>query len=321
MRVVVTGASGFVGGALIISLLERGYLVSAAVRKGSSACLDSRVTKWVIDGLTGQQDWQSIVAGQQAVIHAAARVHVMNDASTDPLLEFRKINVEGSLNLARQAAAAGVKRFVFISSIKVNGEYTLPGKPYTAETVVAPTDPYGISKMEAEQGLLAIAASTGMEVVIIRPVLVYGPGVRANFLSLMKLVDRGFPLPFGAINNRRSLVSLENLVDLIMLCLEHPAAVNQIFLVSDGEDLSTATLIRKIGEALNKRALLLPVSSWILGLSAKILGRKKLVNRLCGSLEVDISKTCELLSWTPPVKLDEAMRETARHFISGQGKM
>ncbi|MDT3719483.1 SDR family oxidoreductase [Pseudomonas oryzihabitans] len=316
MRIVVTGASGFVGGGLIARLLEPGHVVRAVVRKSSSAKFDSRASKQIIDGLSAQQDWRSIVDNQQVVIHAAARVHVMSEGANDPLSEFRKVNVEGTLNLARQSAAAGVKRFIFISSIKVNGEQTFPGKPYTASTEAAPTDPYGISKMEAEQGLLAIASSTDMEVVIIRPVLVYGPGVRANFMKLMALIHKGVPLPFGAIRNRRSFVSLDNLVDLILHCLEHPAAANRIFLVSDGENLSTTMLIQKIGKAMNRKVFLLPIPVCCLELCAVLLKKESHLRRLCGSLEVDISETNTLLGWTPPFTMDFSIDRVVQDFKS-----
>ena len=255
------------------------------------------------------------MAGVQIVIHAAARVHVMSESSADPLAEFRKVNVDGTLNLARQAVAAGVRRFIFVSSIKVNGEGTEPGKPYKADDAPAPVDPYGISKLEAEHGLLALAAETGMEVVIIRPVLVYGPGVKANFRSMMNWLNKGIPLPLGSIRNKRSLVALDNLVDLIVTCIEHPAAANQVFLVSDGEDLSTTELLRRMGAALGKPARLLPLpGAWLNG-AACLLGKGAIAQRLCGSLQVDIEKTRRLLGWTPPVTVDEALRKTARHFL------
>ncbi|MEA9976825.1 MULTISPECIES: SDR family oxidoreductase [unclassified Pseudomonas] len=319
MRVVLTGASGFVGGGLIAPLLERGHQVTAAMRSQQTN-LDSRVTQRVIEGMSGRQDWQSVLAGQQLVIHVAARVHVMNEESSDPLAEFRKINVEGTLNLARQAASAGVKRFIFISSIKVNGEGTTLGASYIPDAKAAPSDPYGISKLEAEQGLQTLAAQTGIEVVIIRPVLVYGPGVQANFLSMMRWLSKGVPLPLGAINNRRSLVALDNLIDLIVTCVDHPAAANQAFLVSDGDDMSTTMLLRRMGSALNKRARLLPVPSWMLEMGATLLGKQALAQRLCGSLQVDISKTRELLGWTPPVSVEEALRKTAKHFLDNNTK-
>lgn len=319
MRILLAGASGFVGRGLVPRLLNQQHEVTAAVRK-MTADLDSRVTQGLIDGLSTEQDWQPLLVGQEAVIHLAARVHVMSDDSTDPLAEYRKVNVEGTLKLARQAVDAGVKRFIFISSVKVNGEGTTLGAPYSADAQAAPSDPYGVSKMEAEQGLRALAAETGMEVVIIRPVLVYGPGVQANVLSMMRWLHKGVPLPFGAIHNRRSLVALDNLVDLIVTCIAHPAAANQTFLVSDGEDLSTTMLLRRMGAALGKPARLLPVPSWMLQIGATMLGKQALAQRLCGSLQVDISKTRELLGWTPPVTVDEALTKTAKHFLDLQTK-
>ena len=311
--VLVTGATGFVGKALIDSLVERGEVVVAAVRD-PQARLNPHVTVSCITSLDEQTDWRSSLEGVQVVVHLAARVHVMADTESDPLTAFRKVNVEGTLNLARQAAAAGVKRFVFVSSIKVNGEGTAPGQPYRADDTPAPIDPYGISKMEAEQGLLLLAGDTGMQVVIIRPVLVYGPGVKANFLSMMRWLDKGVPLPFGAIDNRRSLVALANLVDLIVTCMTHPAAANQTFLVSDGEDLSTTQLLRRMSQALGKKARLLPIPSALLARTANLLGKRALSQRLCGSLQVDIEKNRSLLGWTPVVSVDDALAFAARHY-------
>jgi len=314
-RIVVTGATGFVGGAVLnrLSALANLELV-AAVRKPMSK-LPASATSVQVAGLEADTDWRQALQAINIVIHCAARVHVMNDQSSDPLAEFRKVNVEGTLNLARQAAASGVRRFIFVSSIKVNGEGTAPGTSYKADDVPAPVDPYGISKLEAEQGLRALAAETGMEVVIIRPVLVYGPGVKANFLSMMRWLNKGVPLPFGAIYNKRSLVALDNLVDLIVTCIDHPAAANQTFLVSDGEDLSTSELLRRMAVALGKSARLLPVPSWLLETGAAMLGKQALAQRLCGSLQVDISKTRELLGWTPPVSVDQALANTAEDFL------
>ncbi|MNF50270.1 UDP-glucose 4-epimerase [compost metagenome] len=320
MRVLLTGATGFVGRGLLerMSALVNLELI-AAVRKPVSG-FPENVTSHVIAGLEADTDWRKVLDGAEVVIHSAARVHVMHEQTSDPLAEFRKVNVDGTLSLARQAAAAGVRRFVFISSIKVNGEGTPVNVPYLADAQPAPADPYGISKMEAEKGLRALAAETGMEVVIIRPVLVYGPGVKANFLNMMRWLHKGVPLPFGAIHNRRSLVALDNLVDLIVTCIDHPAAANQTFLVSDGEDLSTTELLRRMGVALGKPARLLPVPSWMLEAGAAMLGKKALSQRLCGSLQVDISKTRELLNWTPPLSVDEALRKTAKHFLEQQSK-
>ena len=259
--------------------------------------------------------WVQTLSEIDVVIHSAARVHVMSDVEADPLSAFRKVNVDGTLNLARQAAEAGVKRFIFVSSIKVNGEGTPPGHPYTADDVPAPADSYGVSKMEAEQGLREIASRTGMEVVIIRPVLVYGPGVRANFLNMMRWLDKQVPLPFGSIRNSRSLVALDNLVDLIVASIHHPAAANQTFLVSDGEDLSTTQLLSRMARALGKKPRLLPVPSWLLKAAANLLGKRSLSQRLCGSLQVDITKTRELLQWEPPVSVDVGLKMTAVHYM------
>lgn len=311
--IFVTGASGFVGRALVSRLAaQRSLKVSS--RQITGGFLEN--VEIVQAGLAADQDWSVVLAGVGAVIHCAARVHVMSEQSADPLAEFRRVNVDGTMALARQSATAGVRRFIFISSIKVNGEQTGPGVPYVADQLPNPEDPYGISKMEAEQGLRALATETGMEVVIIRPVLVYGPGVKANFLSMMRWLHNGVPLPFGDIHNSRSLVSLDNLVDLIVTCIDHPAAANQTFLVSDGEDLSTTELLRRMGAALGKPARLLPVPSRLLEVGAALLGKQSLAQRLCGSLHVDISKTRKLLGWSPPVSVDDALLRTATHFLA-----
>lgn len=256
-------------------------------------------------------DWSAGLKGCAAVIHTAARVHVMNEKAQDPLAEFRRINVEGTLNLARQAAAAGVKRFVFLSSIKVNGEMTPIGQPFTVAQTAAPMDPYGISKAEAEDGLRCLGSETGMEIVIIRPPLVYGPGVRANFGRLVSAIGRGWPLPLGCVEqNRRSLVALDNLVDLILTCTSHPAAANQTFLVSDGEDLSTTELLRRIGRAMGRPTRLVPVPSRLLQAGALLAGKGDLAQRLLGNLQVDITHTRQTLGWYPPISVDEGLRRT-----------
>lgn len=315
MRILLTGASGFVGQALLGAISARADFSLLALVRSPLRNIPANVTSLQISGLGPDADLHSALQGIDAVIHSAARVHVMQDAASDPLEAFRRINTAGTLNLARQAATAGVRRFIFISSVKVNGEGTPLGAPYTADAEVAPVDTYSISKMEAEQGLRFMAAETGMDVVIIRPVLVYGPGVKANFQSMMNWLQKGIPLPLGSIHNKRSLVALDNLVDLIVTCITHPAAANQTFMVSDGEDLSTTELLSRMGAALHKPARLLPIPSWVLEAGATALGKKALSQRLCGSLQVDISKTRELLNWYPPVSVDEALRRTANYFL------
>lgn len=318
-KILVTGASGFIGSHLLARITTKDFQPLAVLRSSSNKIF-SDIPSITIADLSYDTDWSQAMEHVSVVIHTAARVHVMSDRSVNPLAEFRKVNVDGTLNLARQAATAGVRRFIFVSSIKVNGEGTPVGKPYFADTQAAPVDPYGISKMEAEQGLRTLAAETGMEVVIIRPTLVYGPGVKANFLSMMRWLYKGVPLPLGAIDNRRSLVSLDNLVDLIVTCINHPSAANQTFLVSDGEDISTTELLRRMGLALGKPARLLPVPSQLLKAAATVLGKQAFSQRLCGSLQVDISKTRELLDWTPPVSVDEALHSAAKHFLEQQNK-
>ena len=313
MTTLVTGANGFVGSALCARLLRDGTAVRGAVRSLSS--LPDGVEAIAVGRLSSETDWTVALRRVDQVVHLAARVHVMNDKSIDPLAEFRQVNVKGTANLARQAAAAGVRRFVYLSSIKVNGEFTQEGHPFTADDAPAPEDPYGVSKHEAEQALRQIAADTGMEVVIIRPPLVYGPGVKANFESMMRWLARGVPLPLAAVTqNRRSLVALDNLVDLIITCLSHPAAANQTFLVSDGEDLSTAELLESMGAAMGKPARLFYLPPALLKLGATGLNKPGIYQRLCGSLQLDIAKTRQLLGWTPPVSVDEGLRRAAEGF-------
>ncbi|MGY2313638.1 UDP-glucose 4-epimerase family protein [Pseudomonas sp. SDO5522_S412] len=309
----VTGASGFVGLALVERLASIVDCTVMGLVRRDGVALPPNVSpvKVGADYLAGEP---LPLSGVDVVVHCAARVHVMSDTSSDALAEYRRVNVVGTLKLAEQAAEMGVKRFVFISSIKVNGEGTRLGRPYTADDVPSPRDPYGISKMEAEQELRLLAQKTGMEVVIIRPVLVYGPKVKANFLSMMNWLNKGVVLPLGAIYNQRSLVALDNLVDLIVTCMTHPAAVGQTFLVSDGEDLSTTELLRRMGAALGKPARLLPVPAKLLEWGAMLVGRKSVGQRLCGSLQVDITKARDLLGWVPPLSVSEALKKTAASF-------
>jgi nucleoside-diphosphate-sugar epimerase len=308
MNVLVTGATGFVGQTLVRRLvLYEGHDVRCAIRKGRDG-LEGATHVYVVGEVDASTDWQRALVDVDYVVHLTARVHVMRDHCYDPLMEFRRVNTDGTLNLARQAAAAGVRRFIFLSTIKVNGEATHYGCPFTPSDLPAPQDPYGISKHEAEVGLRAIAHETGMEVVIIRPTLVYGKGARGNFKSLIKLVARGLPLPLGSINNFRSFVGIDNLVDFIVTCLEHPAAANETFMVSDGEDISTPDLIRRMARAMNRPARLLPVPVWALQAGALFLGKGDAVQRLCGNLQVDISKSRTLLGWYPPISVNEGLR-------------
>lgn len=315
--ILLTGASGFVGRSVLALLLHR-RPVRVVLRQPDAVGVPEGV-EVVSASLSLEQDWVAALSGVSSVVHCAARVHVMNEKSADPLAEFRRVNVDGTLRLARQAAEAGVQRFIFVSSIKVNGEQSQPDQPFTADQMPMPGDPYGVSKCEAEVGLRALSEETGIEVVIIRPPLVYGPGVKANFLAMMCWLQRGVPLPLGGVTeNRRSLIFLDNLVDLILTCIDHPAAANQTFLVSDDEDLSTAALLRRMATALGKPARLIPVPVGLISLGAKLIGRPGIAQRLCGSLQVDIGKTKSLLGWVPPISVDEGLRRTAAHWIKSR---
>lgn len=313
--VLITGSTGFVGAALVKQLASLMTCQVRALVRSKGVVFAESVTP-VYVGSDYLTSGNVPLSGVDVLIHCAARVHVMSDASSDPLSEYRKINVAGTLNLAKQAAQSGVKRFIFISSIKVNGEETRVGTPFTAEDIPAPSDPYGVSKMEAEQQLMSLGKEIGMEIVVIRPVLVYGPGVKANFRSMMSWLNKGWPLPLGAICNQRSFVALENLIDLIITCIEHPGAANQVFLASDGYDMSTTQLLKQLGEALGRPARLIPVPVSILIRAASLLGRRSAAQRLCGSLQVDIRKSRDLLGWSPPSTVENALRKTASNFQS-----
>lgn len=295
MTVLVTGANGFVGAAVVQGLAGRSWAVRPCTRVD-------------VGEVMAKTDWSAVLAGTFCVVHCAARVHVMRDTAADPLEAFRSVNVAGTLNLAQQAVDAGVKRFVFVSSVKVNGEATAVGAPFSERDAAGAQDDYGRSKLEAEHGLRVLAAQTGLEVVIVRPPLVYGPGVKANFAALMRAVQRGLPLPLGAVHNQRSLVALDNLVDFITTCCHHPAAANQTFLVSDGQDVSTSDLVRAMAQAAGVPARLWPVPVWALEATGRLLGRVDAVQRLCGNLQVDIRKARDLLGWVPPVPLQEGLR-------------
>jgi nucleoside-diphosphate-sugar epimerase len=319
MKVLVTGASGFVGGALTRRLVsELGTSVRCSLRRDAPQLpVMTEIVR--VPDLTPDTDWTGALKGVDVVVHSAGRVHIMRDRSDSPLSEFRRVNVGGTLALARQAVDAGVQRFVFISSITVNGEETF-GLPFTADDDPDPHTPYSVSKYEAEVGLRLIGHATGLQVVIVRPPLVYGPDVRGNFQRLLKLVHTGLPLPFGAIHNLRSLVSLDNLVDILVACMVHPAARSETFLVSDGEDLSTTALLRRIAAAMGRPARLLPFPAAVLRKAANLIGRSDLGVRLFGSCQVDIAKTRTKLGWRPPVSPDDALGRTVRHFLDIESK-
>lgn len=320
VRLLLTGASGFVGRALRQSLLSNTDCILSCAYRSFPADVVPTSQDVAVGSIGESTDWSNLLAGVDVVVHAAAIAHAQGGRFKEVLPCLDRVNAAATLVLARQAAKAGVKRLVFLSTIKVHGEQTLLNQSFTADNEAAPTDPYAISKWKAEQGLLEVSRETGLEVVIIRSALIYGVGVKANFLNMIRWLHKGIPLPFGAVHNRRSLVALDNLIDLIVTCIDHPAAANQTFLVSDGEDLSTSELLRRMGAALGKPVRLLPVPSWMLEVGAAMLGKKALSQRLCGSLQVDIEKTRNLLNWTPPVSVDEALRKTARHFLEQQGK-
>lgn len=313
MTVLVTGASGFIGSALCERLLSEGVSVRGAVRTLDKC--PRLIDKVAIGGLTPNTDWTTSLRGVRLVVHLAARVHVMNKSRANELVEFRRANVEVTAALARQAAAAGVRRFIFLSSVKVNGEFTGAGLPFRAGDEPRPADPYGVSKYEAEEFLHQIGAETGMEVVIIRPPLVYGPGVKANFASLVHWLSRGLPLPLAAVTkNRRSMVALDNLVDLVVLCMNHPAAANQIFLVSDGEALSTAELCVRLATALGRPHRLFYFPPILLKSMSWLVNRRDVYDRLCGSLEIDDAKTRDLLCWSPPTSINEGFHRAGKSF-------
>lgn len=316
MKVLITGANGFVGVATANAMRQDQRFSVRTAMRSSPASPRPGDDIALIGNLDGVTDWNGALNGVDVVIHLAARVHQVNDTHSDPLAAYRSVNAEGTLNLARQAAAAGVRRFVFLSSIKVNGEQTGQGQPFRATDMPAPQDPYGISKLEAEQGLHELSAATRMEVVIIRPPLVYGPGVKANFLAMMRWLQRGVPLPLGSIDNVRSLVAVDNLVDLLCVCTTHPAAAGQVFLVSDDDDVSTTELLTRMSRALRKPARLLPVPPVLLRSAAALIGRNAIADRLLGSLQLDIQHTKQILGWTPPSTMHAELQKTAESFLN-----
>lgn len=312
MNILVTGATGFVGKPLCDRLVAQKHLVSATIRSvNDKEKLPHEIKPIVINSLRDSLSRDQL-ANTEVVLYLAARVHQMNDNSPNALDAYREINTKATICLAKQAAEHGVRRFIYLSSIKVNGEGLTD--PYSEKDTPNPIDPYGQSKWEAEQGLLKLAQETGLEVVIIRPPLIYGPNVKANFLQLLKIIDKSIPLPFGAINNARSILFVGNLVDAMIACLDHPNAKNQTFIVSDGEDLSTTNLIRRLGKALGKSPLLLPIPAELLRLTTKLLGKADIGDRLLGSLQVDSSKIRQMLDWTQPYTVDQGLQATADWF-------
>lgn len=317
---MLTGATGFVGRALAVEMMARGFCVTAPVRLSPSSW-DQQIflsDSPVIGEINGQTKWDDILIGVDTIVHCAAMSGTTNYSNSVVFHALKSVNVEGTLNLARQAAAAGVGRFIFLSSIKVNGEVTSTGQPFRTDDVPAPADYYGVSKLEAEKGLLDIAAKTGLEIVIVRAPLVYGSGVKGNFHRLAKLVATGIPLPFASVKNSRSFLAIDNLIDFLIVCVDHPSAANQIFLVSDAHDLSTSELLRGIGQAMGKPTRLIPCPPILLNTTAQMIGKKHLANRLLGSLQVDISKTQKVLGWAPPIDVKESLRRCFLHKNSNK---
>ncbi len=314
MVVLLTGASGFVGRAVLKTAQQRSIKIRPVLRSIISG--EVKTDGIMVSDLDGKTEWSQVLKGIDVVIHAAARNYNMRDEALDPLTEYRRVNVQGALKLACQAARVGVKRFVFLSSVKVNGESTGESHLFTPDDKVSPHDAYGLSKWEAEQGLWEIASQTAMEVVVVRPPLVYGPGVKGNLAGLLDLVRSGVPLPLAAVNNRRSFIGLDNLVDLLIRCVDHPNAAGKTLLVSDDHDLSTPELLRMIAKAMGRSARLFPVPVPLLFLAGRALGRLNEVDRLVGSLQVDSSATRELFGWTPPVSVEEGVGRMVRGYLA-----
>ena len=307
IKILLTGSSGFVGNALLNTLVKSSEYDIKSVYRILPSILNKNIDYIQIDSIDSKTNWKKYLEGIDMVVHLAGRVHLMNDSAKSPLDEFRHVNTEGTLNLAKKAAIAGVKRFIFISTIKVLGEQTAPGQAFKSGDSFNPQDPYSISKVEAEVGLKLIGEAHGMEIVIIRPPLVFGQGVKGNFTSLLKLTRLPIPLPFGSIQNKRSLVSVENLIDLIVVCLTHPKAKNQTFLVSDDDDMNTSELISRLAEAGGYKAYIFGFPLTMLYVSLRLLGKLPIYERLCGSMQVNIEDTKSQLSWSPPFKVNDSL--------------
>ena len=312
MKLLLTGSTGFLASALQKKLDDH-FVIRTS--RGYEMENSSRFFR---KNISSTENFSDCLSNVDVVIHTAARVHQMNDLAEDPQKEFMETNCFGTLNLARQAAQAGVKRFIFLSSIKVNGEESHSGRPFRFDDPRMPKDPYGISKAKAEEGLLKIAAETRLEVTIIRPPLVYGPDVKANFAALLKLASKNVPLPLGSVNNKRSFVALDNLVNLIVTCIDHPKAANQVFLISDDNDVSTSKLFSIMVEAFGKKARLINVSPHFLRLIAKLIGKEEVIDRLCGDLSVDIRHTKNTLDWTPVVSLVDGVKICVSHSLNNK---
>jgi nucleoside-diphosphate-sugar epimerase len=319
MKILLTGATGFVGKVLLKKLIEAEYRTSIVCRNLSEP--STFVEQLLVESIDGKTDWSSKLVGSNIVIHCAARVHMMNEDSKDVLSSFRSVNTAGTLNLARHAAEVGAKRFIYISSIKVNGESTTGSLPFTERDIPNPLDPYGVSKYEAEEGLKKIAGETGMSVVIIRPPLVYGSGVKANFLNLLKLSNTKLPLPFGLVNNKRSMVYVENLADFIVNCIEHPAAANQTFFVSDNHDLSLRNLLVLMRNSMHQRSRLVPIPVCLFNLAGFLFRKKGVADRLIGNLQINPSKAMTLLDWKPPYTVEQGVQATVDSFLKDNIKV
>ena len=313
ISLLVTGANGFVGSAFCTEALRRGYRVRAALRGAPNFQIPGCEIA-TIAGIDSETDWSAALQNIDTVVHLASRVHVMQDHAANPLEAFRKVNVAGTEHLAHAAAAHGVKRLVYVSSIKVNGESTPADRHFSETDKPSPQDPYGLSKFEAEQALHRVSEETGIEIVILRPPLVYGAGVKGNFSQMLRVLKKGFPLPLASVHNRRNLVYVGNLVDALLVCTTHPAAVGQTYLVGDGENISTSQLLNELGRAMGHSAHLISCPIGLLNLAGRITGKSAQIDRLLGSLQIDSGKIRRELNWIPPYTLKQGLQATAEWY-------